>query len=249
MSPRGDGKAPEADDESVCELVKRIEQRFSRTEPVTCEDVTAAVRGAANVLGGAAEAPPALMAMWEVGGEWHLLQGEDRHYGVFGFNFVSPHRVGDVTIDIFGGVDERADWAAARLAHPRSDGTTCASEGWGCIAAFSEFDYLFCCFDRASPHFGELRKQCSTLFYHVLLSVHTHSPHFGELRKQRCSHRRTLGYFALAFTHTRKRTHACTHTPPPPPPTHTHSHTLTHHTTTTTHARRDHTTRRKQLRR
>ena len=97
--------------------------------------------------------PPSLAALWCEAGEWHFSHS---HYNVFGCNLFAPASVVQSTEQIFGDWDCRADWRAG-LAGRQPEQPSVADPGWLCVASFSEYDFLFCCFDSASPHFGHIR--------------------------------------------------------------------------------------------
>jgi hypothetical protein len=70
---------------------------------------------------------------------------------VFGFNLLSPPSALNADDDegtncIFGGRDERRQWSSDQREQDGID-VSCAEEGWVVIAAFSEYDFLFCCLD------------------------------------------------------------------------------------------------------
>jgi hypothetical protein len=92
--------------------------------------------------------PPAVAALWREGAEWHFSHG---HCDVFGCNIFPPTKVVKITHDVFGDWECRNEWQAE--IHPETPSV--AEPGWLCFCSYSEFDYLFCCFDRNSPHFGQ----------------------------------------------------------------------------------------------
>ena len=97
--------------------------------------------------------PPSLSSLWREGQSWHFSHG---HLDVFGFNVFSPGSVKDTTVQIFGDLECRDDWLEHMRQHQPQQPSV-AGPGWLCIASLSEYDYLFCCFDSASAHFGRVR--------------------------------------------------------------------------------------------
>ena len=103
---------------------------------------------------------PALAALWLEAEEWHLLASD--HCDVYGFNIWPPAWLEESSDMVFGGAEERKEW----LAHYEKKrgkssilapvGWSCASQGWICCMAFSEFDYLLVCSDRRSSSFGHV---------------------------------------------------------------------------------------------
>ena len=113
----------------------------------------AAVTGAVALQVRGPKVPPSLAALWREAGEWHFSRD---HHNAFGCNVFAPATVVRTTEQVFGDWGCRADWrrdlASRQLGQP-----SVADAGWLCVASFSEYDYLFCCFDSASPHFGHVR--------------------------------------------------------------------------------------------
>jgi hypothetical protein len=97
------------------------------------------------------EVPPSIATLWREAGEWHFSHD---HCNCFGCNISPPTNIKSHTIQIFGDEECRQEWAEAE--HIQRPGQpSVADPGWLCIGSFSEFDYLFCSFDAASPHFGK----------------------------------------------------------------------------------------------
>lgn len=48
------------------------------------------------------------------------------------------------------------EWNGAHCDIVQHSSSSVAGPGWLCIGSFSEYDYLFCSFDAASPYFGEV---------------------------------------------------------------------------------------------
>jgi hypothetical protein len=97
--------------------------------------------------------PAAVQALWREASSWHFSHD---HCEVFGFNIYSPGSVKATTVQIFGDWECRDDWRVD-LQRRQPEHPSVAERGWLCIGAASEFDYLFCCFDSASPQFGHVR--------------------------------------------------------------------------------------------
>ena len=144
--------------------LRRVSERFGECTPAATEDQLLALQRSlqwhdapSDVSGfklcvAQPDIPATLRALWQEAAEWHFSQD---HYNAFGFNVFAPTEVVQATVDIFGGWTERDDWRSDILS--RQPPPTAACPGWLCIASFSEFDYLFCCFDAASPSFGHVR--------------------------------------------------------------------------------------------
>ena len=97
--------------------------------------------------------PPSVAALWLESAEWHFSRD---HYDVFGCNIFPPNRLPELTLQIFGDAENRADWRTD--AQQRAPGEpSVADPGWLVWASFSEYDYLFVCFDSTSPHHGHVR--------------------------------------------------------------------------------------------
>ncbi|KAK3243296.1 hypothetical protein CYMTET_47036 [Cymbomonas tetramitiformis] len=97
--------------------------------------------------------PIELREIWMAASEWHLSHN---HCDCFGFNIFSPNEVVQVTAEIFGNDEEllkqwRKDTASA------GKETSCAHEGWLCLASTSEYDFIFVNVDAESPFFGRTR--------------------------------------------------------------------------------------------
>ena len=95
--------------------------------------------------------PPALAELWREAAEWHFSRD---HCNCFGCNIFPPGAVVQSTETTFGDWENRGDWVGFER---QPDAPSVADRGWLCVASFSEFDYLFCCFDSSSPHFGHVR--------------------------------------------------------------------------------------------
>ena len=129
------------------ETVARLASHAHRTPPA---DLGA-------VFTNPAELPLALRLLWESGSEWHQLAVG--HYNVFGFNLNAPmttEQSDEMSTLVFGDTDERARWVREHGGLWGGSGS-CASAGWVCIGAFSEFDYLFICIDPSAHAFGQVR--------------------------------------------------------------------------------------------
>ena len=112
-----------------------------------------AAGGVASLQVAEPKIPPSWGALWVESAEWHFSKD---HYNCYGFNIFPPADVLKTTEQIFGDWECRTSWAEDM--HARSEGEpSVADPGWLCVASFSEFDYLFCCFDRSSPCFGDVR--------------------------------------------------------------------------------------------
>ena len=96
--------------------------------------------------------PPSVAALWLEGAEWHFSRD---HCDVFGCNIFPPARLPELTVQIFGDAENRADWQQQQRA--AAGEPSVADPGWLVWASFSEYDYLFVCFDSASPHHGHVR--------------------------------------------------------------------------------------------
>jgi hypothetical protein len=112
---------------SITEIISRLTKHFTLGSTATSETTLDAL-----------QAPPALRAAWSISSEWHQLPSD--HYNVFGFNLLSPPTGLSLDNDekkngIFGGLDERRQWASASRERDGID-VSCADEGWVVIAAF-----------------------------------------------------------------------------------------------------------------
>ena len=103
---------------------------------------------------------PALAALWLEAEEWHLLASD--HCDVYGFNIWPPAWLEESSDMVFGGAEARKEWLAHYEKKQRNSSIlapinwSCASEGWICCMAFSEFDYLLICSDRRASSFGHV---------------------------------------------------------------------------------------------
>jgi hypothetical protein len=134
---------------SITEIISRLTKHFTLGSTATSETTLDAL-----------QAPPALRAAWSISSEWHQLPSG--HYNAFGFNLLSPPAGLSLDDDenatgIFGGLDLRRQWASYQRERDGID-VSCADEGWVVIAAFSEYDFLFCCLDpKKARHYGKIR--------------------------------------------------------------------------------------------
>mmetsp|Transcript_1174 Transcript_1174/g.2123 ORF Transcript_1174/g.2123 Transcript_1174/m.2123 type:complete len:234 (-) Transcript_1174:189-890(-) len=103
---------------------------------------------------------PALSALWNEAEEWHLLASD--HCDVYGFNVWSPAWLEESTDMVFDGPDGRKKWAVehkGKVADERGQVSrleSCASRGWVCCMAFSEFDYLVICLAANKVNYGNV---------------------------------------------------------------------------------------------
>ena len=103
---------------------------------------------------------PALAALWHEAEEWHLLASD--HCDVYGFNLWSPAWLDESTDMVFDGKDGRKEWLNnhKNQVHDKkgnlSSILSCASNGWVCCMAFSEFDYLLICLEKNSKVYGHV---------------------------------------------------------------------------------------------
>jgi hypothetical protein len=98
--------------------------------------------------------PASVAALWREASEWHFSRN---HYGCFGLNIFPPSGLVELTTQVFGDLECRGDWRSAEQQQQQQQpGPSVAQPGWLVLAAFSEYDYLFCCFDAQSPHFGHV---------------------------------------------------------------------------------------------
>jgi hypothetical protein len=149
------------------ERLERLRSHFTLGPPASDAEVAAAVLpaaelGGADSLGLGGAVPAALLDMWAQGSEWHLLP--EGHHNVFGFNLFAPHTLRQITTEIFGGEEERNEWAQDHSGDATNYNASVAGHGWAAVASFSEFDYLFCCMDSHSPHFGEVRHMVNNCY-------------------------------------------------------------------------------------
>jgi hypothetical protein len=103
---------------------------------------------------------PALAALWLEAEEWHLLASD--HCDVYGFNIWPPAWLEETSDMVFGGAEERQKWLAYYEKKQNNSSVlvakswSCASPGWMCCMAFSEFDYLLICSDKKASTFGHV---------------------------------------------------------------------------------------------
>jgi len=103
---------------------------------------------------------PTLAALWNEAEEWHLLASD--HCDVYGFNVWNPAWLEESTEMVFGGPEGRKKWAKKQknqVVNKRGYASgleSCASKGWVCCIAFSEFDYLVICTDIRKKEYGDL---------------------------------------------------------------------------------------------
>jgi hypothetical protein len=158
--------APELECELQAAQVERLLPHFLRNSaaPASAADLVAAAQEAAGGSGGIETGsellPATLRLLWGVAAEWHLLVA-GHHCDVFGFNLFAPNELREVTVQIFGDEDNRAEWASE---HGKNNSITCAEAGWMAIASFSEYSYLYCCLDRENPSFGDVRHMVNNCF-------------------------------------------------------------------------------------
>eukprot|EP00553_Chaetoceros_curvisetus_P014492 CAMPEP_0204652064 /NCGR_PEP_ID=MMETSP0718-20130828/14339_1 /ASSEMBLY_ACC=CAM_ASM_000674 /TAXON_ID=230516 /ORGANISM="Chaetoceros curvisetus" /LENGTH=283 /DNA_ID=CAMNT_0051675975 /DNA_START=105 /DNA_END=953 /DNA_ORIENTATION=- len=98
--------------------------------------------------------PEALQALLSVSGEWHIMR---YHYGAYGCNLFHKGAFID-KMGVFGDDKALAVW---RNEH---DSPNCAEEGWECFCQVSEYDYIFVCVDKGSPHYGHTRHVVNNCF-------------------------------------------------------------------------------------
>lgn len=104
--------------------------------------------------------PWELRKLWLSAKELHLIKD---HYNVFGANVYPPTDLAKTTLTVFGDQANRDTWLADQIKHQHDDSTpsshfsSCAQDGWLCIGAFSEYDYIFCNLNSKSPDFGATR--------------------------------------------------------------------------------------------
>ena len=81
---------------------------------------------------------------------------------VYGFNVWSPAWLQESTEMVFDGEDGRKTWLKKhknQVINKRGHASSiesCASEGWVCCMAFSEFDYLCICLDPRKNEYGNV---------------------------------------------------------------------------------------------
>jgi hypothetical protein len=128
----------------------------SLADSLCAEDSTAGERdeGPASLRVAQPAVPPAVAAWWRESRSWHFSRD---HHDVFGFNVFDPSGVVQTTEQIFGDWENRADWRRDHAVRQPAGQPSVAGPGWVCLASLSEYDYLFCCFDSASPSFGHVR--------------------------------------------------------------------------------------------
>jgi len=97
---------------------------------------------------------PALRALWNEAEEWHLLSTD--HCDVYGFNVWAPAWLQETSDMVFGGAEARKKWLIKQQRVTDKTNWSCASEGWVCCMAFSEFDYLLVCSDKTNERFGHV---------------------------------------------------------------------------------------------
>lgn len=100
---------------------------------------------------------PALRALWNEAEEWHLLSTD--HCDVYGFNIWPPAWLEETSDMVFGGAEARKKWLIKqqRVGEFRDNANwSCASDGWVCCMAFSEFDYLLVSSDKGNERFGHV---------------------------------------------------------------------------------------------
>jgi len=103
---------------------------------------------------------PTLAALWGEAEEWHLLASD--HCDVYGFNLWSPAWLDESTDMVFNGSDGREKWLKKntnRVINKRGHASrlmSCASKGWVCCLAFSDFDYLSICLDHKRVEYGNV---------------------------------------------------------------------------------------------
>mmetsp|Transcript_22552 Transcript_22552/g.27657 ORF Transcript_22552/g.27657 Transcript_22552/m.27657 type:complete len:225 (-) Transcript_22552:238-912(-) len=103
---------------------------------------------------------PALAALYNEAEEWHLLASD--HCDVYEFNVWSPAWLDESTDMVFDGADGRKEWIKNHKNNVlnkkgnASSMTSCASQGWVCCMAFSEFDYLLICLNKDTDGYGSI---------------------------------------------------------------------------------------------
>lgn len=101
------------------------------------------------------DAPASLQSLMKVASHWHIRKD---HYGVFGFNLFDK-RCGYLDkVCLMGDEDMVKQWAQE---HPKPN---CGEESWKCIAAISEFHFIFVNVDPASKQFGATRSIVNNCF-------------------------------------------------------------------------------------
>mmetsp|Transcript_23888 Transcript_23888/g.30084 ORF Transcript_23888/g.30084 Transcript_23888/m.30084 type:complete len:226 (-) Transcript_23888:219-896(-) len=140
------------------ELVK-VENRLSLIQDRLRPNFTCSTMPA-NLNKVAYDIHPALAALWHEAEEWHLLASD--HCDVYGFNVWSPAWLDESTEMVFDGKDGREEWLkkhknqVVNKKGNQSSIPSCASNGWVCCMAFSEFDYLLICLNKDSPAYGHV---------------------------------------------------------------------------------------------
>lgn len=145
----------ESDDEEITtgqsntqKLVKQLRPNFHcSSRPANLDNVNYTIH-------------PALAALWNEAEEWHLLASD--HCDVYGFNVWSPAWLDESTEMVFDGDAGRKKWLKNhknQVINKRGNVSgleSCASKGWVCSMAFSEFDYLLICIEPKKAEYGNV---------------------------------------------------------------------------------------------
>lgn len=96
-----------------------------------------------------ADAPEGLQGLLKIASHWHIRKN---HYNVFDLNLFDKKGAYIDKVCLMGDKDLVEEWSEE---HPKPN---CAEDSWKCIAAISEFDYIFVNVDSSSKHFGATRR-------------------------------------------------------------------------------------------